>query len=240
MPYINAMKRIVSLLTMSVWAVMVCAQDVIIKRDATRIEALILEVSDSEVRYKIFSDPYGPTFVVKTNDIATIIYKNGDVQVFEKKAESSTLNGNYVVGTMTCTGSNYYLNDKMMSKDEFRYLLMKNCMPAYNYYKKMSIMAYVGIALIPVGAAMVAAGQIIWDSDSGLKPDGLAEKRIALMSVGAVFSGAGIALCGVGFGCRNKACDIFNEKCANTAFNNKGIRLDLQTSKNGLGIALKF
>lgn len=233
------MKKLVFLLTMSIWAVTVCAQDVIIKRDATKIEALILEVSEDEVRYKTFSNQSGPTFVVKTNDIATIIYKNGDVQVFEKKAEPTTSNGNLrngspIGGEVSYIGGNYYLNDKMMTKSDFRYYLMKNCMPAYNYYKKCSDMAYSGLALMSAGALiMIFGGAFLDELDDG--------KGAIMLCVGAATLLVGTPLCGVGFGCRNKACYIYNERCANTAYNrNRGVHLNLQTSKDGLGIALKF
>ena len=66
------------------------AHDVIITHDAQRIDAVITEVSAVEVKYKQANFPTGPTFVVAIDDIATIIYSNGKVQAFQKKATQPT------------------------------------------------------------------------------------------------------------------------------------------------------
>lgn len=65
------------------------AQDVIVTAKAERIEAVITEVSPTELRYKKFSNPDGPTFVMYVKDVAAVIYKTGEVQVFEKQKASS-------------------------------------------------------------------------------------------------------------------------------------------------------
>ena len=65
------------------------AQDVIVTTKAERIEAVITEVSPTELRYKKFSNPDGPTFVMYVKDVAAVIYKTGEVQVFEKQKASS-------------------------------------------------------------------------------------------------------------------------------------------------------
>ncbi len=56
------------------------ANDLIIKTNSEKIEALIQEISATEVRYKKADNPTGPTFIVKTADISTIVYANGEVQ----------------------------------------------------------------------------------------------------------------------------------------------------------------
>jgi hypothetical protein len=66
------------------------AHDVIITHDAQRIDAVITEVSAVEVKYKQANFQNGPTFVVAIDDIATIIYSNGKVQAFQKKATQPT------------------------------------------------------------------------------------------------------------------------------------------------------
>ncbi len=58
------------------------AQDIIVTKNAERIEALITEVSSSEIRYKKWNFQDGPVFVAQTSNLSAIIYKNGEVQVF--------------------------------------------------------------------------------------------------------------------------------------------------------------
>ncbi len=62
-------------------AVSAFADDVIICKDAKRIDAIIVEVSNVEVRYKKASNPTGPTFVIPVADITTIMYSDGEVWV---------------------------------------------------------------------------------------------------------------------------------------------------------------
>lgn len=69
--------------------------DVIITHDAQRIDAVITEVSAVEVKYKQANFPTGPTFVVAIDDIATIIYSNGKVQAFQKKATQPVQQSEY-------------------------------------------------------------------------------------------------------------------------------------------------
>ena len=64
--------------------------DLIIKTNSEKIEALIQEVSDTEVRYKKVNNPTGPVYIVKTADISTIIFANGEVQVMEQKAATQS------------------------------------------------------------------------------------------------------------------------------------------------------
>ena len=58
------------------------AQDIIITTDARKIEAKILEVSKTEIKYKENSNLNGPTFILETQEISSIIYSNGQVKVY--------------------------------------------------------------------------------------------------------------------------------------------------------------
>ena len=80
-------------------SVLLMAADVIITNDSRKIDARILEVSKTEIKYKEVSNPDGPTFILSTDEISSVIYSNGTVQVFdnvpkqeESKAASSDNN----------------------------------------------------------------------------------------------------------------------------------------------------
>jgi hypothetical protein len=61
--------------------------DLIIKRDSSKIEALILEIDGLVIKYKKYSDQEGPTFSIGKRDVATIVYGNGEVENFPVEAE---------------------------------------------------------------------------------------------------------------------------------------------------------
>lgn len=58
------------------------AQDVIIFTSGDEVEAKVVEVSDTEVKYKTWNNQTGPTWVKKTTDIFMIRYENGTKQTF--------------------------------------------------------------------------------------------------------------------------------------------------------------
>ncbi len=64
------------------------AQDIIVTTDAKKIEAQILEVSKSEIKYKEYDNLDGPTFIISTDEISSIIYKNGKVVLYNQQAEN--------------------------------------------------------------------------------------------------------------------------------------------------------
>lgn len=57
------------------------AQDIITLKDGTDIKAKVTEVTGTEVKYKKFSNPDGPTFVIPKSDILVVRYENGENEV---------------------------------------------------------------------------------------------------------------------------------------------------------------
>lgn len=85
---IQEMKKIILLLLAAFCGVStVAAQDLIVKTDASKIEAKVAEITPEAVRYKRFSNPDGPTYVLPVGEISYIQYANGEKEVF-KAAES--------------------------------------------------------------------------------------------------------------------------------------------------------
>lgn len=62
---------------------LVCAQDVIVKRDGSTILSKVLEVNTSEIKYKKFSNQDGPTYTINKSEIMSINYENGEKDTFE-------------------------------------------------------------------------------------------------------------------------------------------------------------
>lgn len=70
------------------------AYDIILTTDENRIEARITEVSKSEIRYKEKDNIDGPTFVLETVDIHSILYANGKVVRYNKQSTDNESNAN--------------------------------------------------------------------------------------------------------------------------------------------------
>lgn len=168
------MKRFIATIALIMCAVQpLMAQDVIVTRQAERIDAKVMEVSESEVRYKKTSNPDGPMFVLSTERIASILYANGEVQVFEqqpkaehvekqqksvteRKIEKSVVlfrEGRYIVDNRA--GSIYEPgNLRELLGDE----AYGNYLDAQSSYGSGSVLLTVGWIGTICGAAMIAVG----------------------------------------------------------------------------------
>ena len=59
------------------------AQDKIYRQNGKIVEAKIIEISASEIKYKEFNNPDGPIYVLETDRIKKIVYENGKEEKFE-------------------------------------------------------------------------------------------------------------------------------------------------------------
>lgn len=62
------------------------AQDIIIKTDKTEIKSKVVELTDSQIKYKKFDMLDGPTYNINKADVFMIIYKNGTKEYMESSA----------------------------------------------------------------------------------------------------------------------------------------------------------
>jgi hypothetical protein len=76
--------RIFSLIVVAFLFEFVKAQDIIYLNKGTKFEAIIKEVNVNEIKYKNFSNPDGPTYVIAKTDVLLIEYKNGTFDVITK------------------------------------------------------------------------------------------------------------------------------------------------------------
>ena len=79
------MKKIMFFLITTMMTLCAYAQDVIVTKDSKKIDAKILEVSKSEIKYKEFDYQDGPTFTIGVEDINSIIYANGKVVLYNQE-----------------------------------------------------------------------------------------------------------------------------------------------------------
>jgi len=63
------------------WVFSVNAQDLIILKDGNTIEAKVIEISPTEIRYKRFDHLDGPTIVIMAVDVLSIRYENGRTEI---------------------------------------------------------------------------------------------------------------------------------------------------------------
>ena len=79
------------------------AQDIITKKNGDDIKAKVVEVNQNEIKYKSFSNPDGPLFVIYKSDVLLIRYENGSKDIFN---ESNSTNNSSSTSVVTSSSSN--------------------------------------------------------------------------------------------------------------------------------------
>lgn len=83
------MKRYIALLLALVAVTAASAQDLIVKIDSTRIEAIVQEISTENLRYKRFARPEGPTYVLPVAQVCYIRYADGFVEDYNRAKQQA-------------------------------------------------------------------------------------------------------------------------------------------------------
>ncbi len=249
------MKRLTLFLLCATILVTIYAQDIIVTNNSERINALITEVSETEIRYKKADNPDGPIFVLPTSDISSILYRNGDVQTFAQhdnqapqetgvmtstfKSVSASEDLKYIPGQqLRRMHSNcYYYGNLQMNDAVFREFIRNNCSAAYRQYKtgynlKMTGSITSFLCIGGVGAALlgVAAAEKNYD------------KSMKFLIPGTVLLATGVAsfftFYYVGKKKQDTAYQTFNSQCANSG--RTALSLNIGVANNGLGLSLDF
>lgn len=73
------------ILSFSSWA-----QDAIVKRDGSKIDAKVVEITSTMIKYRNFDQPDGPIRNIAKNDVEEIIYSDGSWEKFEKQETATS------------------------------------------------------------------------------------------------------------------------------------------------------
>ena len=79
-------------------------QDVITKKDAEEIQALVELIGEETITYKLWSNPNGPSYVIRKNEVLFIKYQNGAKEVFNTSSATTPASG--VIGSTGYLGQN--------------------------------------------------------------------------------------------------------------------------------------
>ena len=86
------MKKQIVLAMLSLAALNVAAQDVVVKKDGSTILAKVLEVNQDNIKYKKFSNQNGPTYTINLSDVMSVNYENGEKEDFNNSSITNNAN----------------------------------------------------------------------------------------------------------------------------------------------------
>lgn len=241
------MKKLSLTLLCAVLLVPMFAQDIIVTTESERIDGKVLEVSDTEIKYKRADNPNGPTFVLSTTKISSIIYKNGEVQTFKQQPAvvSPNVSGGTVVSVRSAEDivfipgqqieeqekrGKYYYGNIELDESLYKDFLKLSCPDAYKSYVSGEGMIWGGSFCLGAGVGF-GLGAILSRTETGL-------------IVNAVLMGASFATCipllCVGPNKMKKSLSIFNANCTQTQATGPKLKLSFIANSNGVGLKLNF
>ena len=83
-------KKLLALAALCVAGSYASAQDLIVKKDGSVIQAKVTKIGTSEVEYKKWSNQDGPQYSIAVADILAINYQNGEKETFENVGAGSS------------------------------------------------------------------------------------------------------------------------------------------------------
>lgn len=204
------------------------SQDTISMRSGKVVIAKISEVSPTAVRYKEFSMPDGPDFVVDKQTIKKIVYKNGTTEMMEEppvvksapvpvatppQQQAPEVNSKFVQ-----VGKRYTYNGAAIGETRmYRIMDKKNDPELYSITKKAKRakgLQFIGFAAIPAGIYAIET-LVVGSLFSDFAP--LEQNAMYAVSAVAGVATVGLTVTGLVFNARHqklkaKAVKLYNEK----------------------------
>lgn len=88
------MKKVLSATIMMLFGLTASAQDIITTKEGDDIQAKILEVTSTELKYKKHSNLDGPTYTIKKSDVLIVRYENGEKEVYKDARQENSYKPN--------------------------------------------------------------------------------------------------------------------------------------------------
>ncbi len=73
-------------------------QDIIVKRDSSRILSKLLEINPTEIKYKRFDNLEGRTYTLHKSEVAYVIFPNGTREIYKPIYKKTILMIHYELG----------------------------------------------------------------------------------------------------------------------------------------------
>jgi len=121
------------------------SQDIIIKKNGEQIKAKILEIGTTEIKFKFFDAPDGPTITISKSDVKTLRIKG--------KNESSVIDVN---DDPMSTSHNMIMDKQSCFKFNFFSLLNAHLGLGYEWMKKPGFNWEVGVGIIGLGSKAIS------------------------------------------------------------------------------------
>jgi hypothetical protein len=218
------------------------SQDVIITKDSKKIEAKVTEININSIKYKKFNNLEGPTYTLLKSEIATIVYQNGMIDVFDEKEREPVPEKNNLFPY-----KNGLVQDKMKNEfydigtDDDRMLdfLNKNDISKYKEFAAACKQRNRGGTLLGSGLALTLEG-IIFYGILGTESEFFAGIGVVSLIVGEVFIIVSIPISASAGARKNAIKEDFEQQYFSNKKYSYQPTLNFGFTQGGLGFTLNF
>lgn len=132
------MKKLALFIALFCASLITMAQDVIVMKDGSTIQSKVMEINGTEIKYKKWSNLDGPMYSISRNEVNSINYQNGEVELITTVTPSYP--AMYANGRMERDGKNLTLDGRELSDGEVRQLVGEE-----NYQTYLSAQKQIGL-----------------------------------------------------------------------------------------------
>jgi len=227
------------------------AQDIITLKSGDDIEALVEKVGETEIEYKRWDNQTGPVYVVKTDKIFMINYRNGTKQVFNTPAKPSQPQTEQVqqqpVTPVTPSPTDLKTEFYRIGNDDWDMLdfFERNGFSVYyERFRNARKQSNSGKALLGVGIGLSGVSVIVWvaggsNGNESVRADSYIAGSI-LSGVGSILTIIGIPVTAVGGGRKKSIKNDFAREQFGVMRYSYQPKLNFSTTSNGIGLTLNF
>ena len=235
-------KRLLMLLLLSLSLGVAMAQDVIVKKDGSTILSKVLEISETEIKYKKWSNQDGPMYTISRNEVNSINYQNGELELITNGTNANQSFG-FTNGKMERVGRELVLDDRELSDEEILSLVGQE-----NYETYLSARTQIGIGRAftilfggSLGATILLALTL---NGGGIDHQNILAAAIVTGTVTDVSFPLMLIFKGIGKGRMNWVADEYNKNGRASAFSYQLspsiLKCNSMESQNSLGLGLTF
>lgn len=145
------MKKLSLLIVLLCVSFVTIAQDVIVKKDGSTIQSKVMEINETEIKYKKWSNQDGPLYSIKRIAVDSIYYQNGEAEQITSETDVTKSSG-----IMERSGSDLTLNGRKIYGEELRFLVGEQNYQTYLSAKsQMSVGGFFGFVFwLSLGATV--------------------------------------------------------------------------------------
>ena len=227
------LRKVVAIAICLTGSVTMFAQDIIIMKNGSDIQAVVQEVGIDDVKYKKIDNPNGPNYTLKKSEIFMIRYENGSKDVFSETATNTPIDKQQQTAVISTQYKLSYhngvqQNGTKLTTEQVRIVMSGNneALQQYNNGRSLKI----------AGQWFAYPGAFLLGWDLGMRLAG-GEGNEVILGIGAAAFLVGEIMIISGESKVKTSVRLYNSKVSN---NTISYQINFGLTQTGVGLSMRF